>query len=275
MKVPFALDLEDFHTGEYADGPPTRLANTFTAAVERGVLKQATLLTAGSKGIADAYRERYGVIAVPMNNSFPLPVVAPDVSVRGGPLRLYWFSQTIGPDRGLEGAIAGIGSAGIDAILCLRGRESPGYLSALRQRASVVAPGLSIIDEPPGQPDEMVDLCRGFDIGLAVETDSILNRSICLSNKALTYILAGLAVVMTDTIGQHELGVDLGEGALLYRPGDTDGLAAGLLRWNHDRDSLARAKSAAWAAAQRRWNWDDPRESGQLVEAVRKAFGGP
>lgn len=268
MGVPFALDLEDFHTGEYADSAETRVANAFTSRIEREVLPRAALITAGSREIANAYIERYGVDAIPINNSFPLPETPPDTQPPTGQLRLYWFSQTIGPGRGLEEIVSGVAAAGIEASLHLRGRPMAGYLAELSQRAVAVAPRLRLVDHPPGAPDEMVSLCRGFDIGLAPELDSVLNKSLSLSNKALTYILAGLGVAMTDTQGQHELGVDLGEGAVLYRPGDVATLGAGLARWDRDRESLGRAKAASWAAAKRRWNWDDPRESGRLLEAV-------
>jgi glycosyltransferase involved in cell wall biosynthesis len=272
MGVPFALDLEDFHTGEYPDSAATRVANAFTSRIEREVLPRAALLTAGSKEIANAYLEQYGVTAIAINNSFPLPDTPPDTTPPRGQLRLYWFSQTIGSDRGLEEVVRGIGVAGIEASLHLRGRPVPGYLTQLSQRALAVAPRLRIVDHAPGAPDEMVNLCRGFDIGLATEVDSILNKSLSLSNKALTYILAGLAVAMTDTKGQHELGVDLGEGALLFRPGDVDALGDGLARWDRDRQALGRGKAASWAAAKRRWNWGDAHESGKLVESVKRVL---
>ena len=46
------------------------------------------------------------------------------------------------------------------------------------------------------------------------------NRQLCLTNKAFTYMLAGMAVAITDTPGQHALGVDLGRAAALVPAGD-------------------------------------------------------
>ena len=80
-------------------------------------------------------------------------------------------------------------------------------------------------------------------------------------------MLAGLAVVFTDTPGQRRLAIDLGEGAILYPPGDVAALAAGLTRWASDKDLLGRARAAAWQAARRRWHWEHREERGALLDA--------
>jgi len=114
----------------------------------------------------------------------------------------------------------------------------------------------------------MIDLCRPYDIGLSPEEGRTLNRELCLGNKALTYILGGLAVVLTDTAGQRQFACELGEGALRYKPGDVASLAAGLKRWAHDRAALRRAREAAWNAARNRWHWEHRHEKGALIAAV-------
>jgi glycosyltransferase involved in cell wall biosynthesis len=118
----------------------------------------------------------------------------------------------------------------------------------------------------------MTDSCRGFDVGLAVEPGSSPNNRLALSNKAFTYMLGGLALVMTDTPGQLPLARDLGEGATVYSPRDVKALAAGLARWAADDMLLTRAKAAAWEAARRRWHWEHPHERGALLNAVSEAL---
>ena len=120
----------------------------------------------------------------------------------------------------------------------------------------------------------MIDACRGADVGLALETGRTLSRQLCLTNKAFTYVLAGLAVAVTDTRGQRELADDLGEGAILYKPGDVAALSAGLRRWADDGAELLRAKRACWEAARRRWHWEHPLERGALLGAVAGVFKG-
>src|SRR5262245_42551851 len=91
-----------------------------------------------------------------------------------------------------------------------RGRRSSccaqaGYLEQLSALAASQPTAVSVVHAPPASPDAMVDLARGFDVGLALEQASPRNRQLCLTNKAFTYILAGVPVAMTDTPGQHPL----------------------------------------------------------------------
>ena len=121
----------------------------------------------------------------------------------------------------------------------------------------------------PASPDAMIDLARGHDIGLAFEPSTPLNKRLCLSNKTFTYMLAGAAVVMSDTPGTHDLGLDLGEGAALVEPGDIDGVAAVFGRWDREPARLECARRSAWNAAVRRWRWDHELEAGRLCALVR------
>jgi glycosyltransferase involved in cell wall biosynthesis len=262
--VPFALDLEDFHSAQDPAGPLSGV----TEKIERLVLPSAALLTAGSRAIADAYHAKYGVPVTPIHNVFPLPAQAPTPLDRGDSFRLYWFGQTIGPGRGIEDAIRAVGLAGIPSELALRGVVGTDYLMALRALAAQFAPDLVLTHLPPAFPDDMVDLCRPYDVGVALERPQRYSQDLALTNKALTYILAGLAVAITDTAGQHELGTDLAEGALLCAPGDLPAMATGLKRWAQDRSLLSRAKAAAWGAAQRRWHWEHAEEKGRLLKSV-------
>jgi glycosyltransferase involved in cell wall biosynthesis len=271
--VPYALDLEDFHSAEQGHDPASRLAHGLAERIERAVLPGAVFLTAGSVPIASAYSGKYGVRPTPINNTFPLPAVTPDLTPSVGEgLRLYWFSQTIGPGRGLEDAVEAMGLADILGELHLRGLAIPDYLETLRELADDVAPELKIVYHEPAPPDSMVDLCRGYDVGLALEQEHVLNRALCLTNKAFTYMLGGLALVLTDTPAQRPLGWDVGEGAILSMPGDVPALAAGLKRWAKDKGILARARAAGWQAAQRRWHWEHPAERGALLGAVARAL---
>jgi glycosyltransferase involved in cell wall biosynthesis len=95
---------------------------------------------------------------------------------------------------------------------------------------------------------------------------------LCLTNKAFTYILAGIPVVMTDTPGQHPLATDLGCAAAVAAPGDVEGLTRAMAAWATDDARLECAKRAAWQAATRRWHWEHPLERGRLQELVRSAL---
>jgi len=267
----YALDLEDFHSGE-SEASDHAVSHGLARRIEDRVLRQATFLTASSEGIAQAYSESYGVAPSVIHNTFELPRRMPDFS-RALPqlLRLYWFSQTIGAGRGLEDAITAMGLAGVPGELTLRGRPVPGYLDSLQRLANARAPRLRVIHEPPASPDAMVDLSRGYDVGLALEQVRVRNHQIAQSNKLFTYLLAGNAVAMTDTPGQHAIGVDVGAGAGLVPPGDVVALASVFARWATEPNVLEAARRAAWEAARRRWHWQHEDERGLLYRLVGEA----
>jgi glycosyltransferase involved in cell wall biosynthesis len=270
---PFGLDLEDFHPAEHAAGRGAGLAHALADRILLDALPRARFLTTSSEAIAGAYADRYGVVPRVVHNTFPLPTEPPDLEPSPGEgLRLYWFSQTIGPGRGLEDVVRAAGLAAIPVEMHLRGRALPDYVRTLERLAEDQAPLLKLVVHPPAPPDAMVALCAGYDVGLAVESPHVLNHDLCASNKSYTYLVAGLAVVLTDTAGQRPLAADLGDGVLSYRPGDVDALAAGLRRWAEDKTALAAAKVAAWRAAGRRWHWEHPAERGALLAAVEGAL---
>ena len=272
QSVPYGIDLEDWHSGE-STGSDALFDNALASRVEASVLRGASFVTTSSEPIASVYTDLYGVRPAVVHNTFSLPTRAPDFArVDPSTLRLYWFSQTIGPGRGLEETVAAVGRAGIAAELSLRGRSQGGYVESLRSLAASQAPKLTVLHHPPAPPDTMVDLARGHDVGLAQEMMAVPNRRLCLTNKAFTYILAGLAVAISDTPGQHALGVDLGRGGALVTPGDIDALAAVFAGWAGDPAGLDCARRTAWSAAVRRWHWEHPLEEGALLDLVRRSL---
>ena len=268
----FAVDFEDFHCAEHeasADG----LSNDLAAQVMRAAADGAAFVTAGSAAIARASRDELGIPAVPINNVFPLPASAPRRRDGGDAFSAYWFSQTIGAGRGLKAIVRALGATARPASLVLRGCAVPGFVEALIALARTAAPRLDIRVMPPVAPGRMVDACRAFDVGVAAEPGRVRNNALALSNKATTYPLAGLPVLITNTLGQRPLADDLGEGALLFAPGDHEALAEQLLPLMTDRDRLARAGEASWQAARRRWHWDHELERGALLAEVAKVLG--
>src|SRR5207237_1421314 len=123
-----------------------------------------------SEPIAEAYHALYGVRPRVIHNTFPLPDRAPPTGSRAAlPLKLYWFSQTIGAGRGLEDVVRAVGLAGLCCELHLRGRAAAGYADRLLAISAAAAPRLIIAFHDPVPPDDMIDSCRAYDIGLATE----------------------------------------------------------------------------------------------------------
>jgi glycosyltransferase involved in cell wall biosynthesis len=270
--TPFGIDFEDLHSAE-TSGPEAPAIDGLAARIERDVIRDAAFITTSSEAIAAEYQRRYSVDATVIHNTFPLPSKRPDWSrARPGVFRAYWFSQTIGPGRGLEAAVTALGRIGVDAELTLLGRAQEGYLKTIYAVAAAGVSRVAIHHQPPVAPDDMVDFVRGYDVGLALDCGMPLNRELCMTNKAFTYILAGVPVVMADTAGQRALGHDLGAGAALVPGGDVDALTAALAYWATNPAALDAAKRAAWERAANRWHWEHEAERGRLLRLVRETL---
>jgi glycosyltransferase involved in cell wall biosynthesis len=271
-QTPFAVDFEDLHCAE-TTGANASIVDALATRVEQDVIRGAAFVTTSSEGIAAEYRRRYGLDAAVVHNTFPLPPKRPDFG-RATPavFKAYWFSQTIGPGRGIEEAVTALGRLGVPAELTLLGRAQEGYLQRIRSRAKAAAAPVVIHHQPPVPPDAMVDFARGYDVGLALDCGTPLNRELCMTNKAFTYILAGVPVVIADTPGQHAFGVDLGAGAALIPCGDVDALTTALIAWAQNPAALDAAKRAAWQRAVERWHWEHDDERGILLRQVAQVL---
>jgi glycosyltransferase involved in cell wall biosynthesis len=268
--VRFGLDLEDFHSAEQTD-EGSALAHALAERIESEVLPKATLLTAGSPMIADAYCTKYAVRPAPIHNTFSTNFAS--VPDRRGPLRLYWFSQTLGPGRGLEDVIAAVGRCGISAEFHLRARPIPEYAEGLTGFQARIAPSLKLVFHGPESPDRMIELAQGYDLGVSTEDGAVLNHRLCLGNKIFTYLAAGTPVLLTATPAQARLAMDLGAAATLYEPGDVDALATTLQRWSGDPNLRCVAAHEVRAAVRRRWHWEHADDRGALLAAFRTALG--
>jgi glycosyltransferase involved in cell wall biosynthesis len=271
--LPYAIDLEDFYTAQQDESASGALIHGLAERIQRLVLPGAAFLTAAGAAIAAAYEEEYAVQTVSVNNTFPLPEHPPEFKTDlAAGLKLYWFSQTVGPRRGIEDAVKAMGLADIPGELHIRGNPVPGYVSELVELAAKTAPRLRIVHHAPVPPDDMIRVAQSYDVGLALEQEHVVNRQICLTNKAFTYILAGLAVILTDTIGQRPLALDLGDAARTYSPGDIARLAQHLNAWATDKAMLNNCKRESWRAARRRWHWEHPLERGALLSEVERVL---
>lgn len=270
----FGFDAEDFHSGELSMTPENALRSRLTREIERRYLPLCDHLTAASPGIAKAYAEAYGV-AVPsvILNVFP-KAAAPSAPTRCGAARpspsLYWFSQTIGPDRGLETVVTAIASSQSRPNLFLRGNLSPGYEKVLTALAEQLGIGDRLRFLVPAPPGDMVSLAAEYDIGLATEVSTTANRDICLTNKIFTYLLAGLPVLATDTAAQSEIASGMSGAVFVYPQQGAQNLALRMDELLLSPHQLAHARQAAWQIGQVRFNWDV--EQAILLRLVESAL---
>jgi glycosyltransferase involved in cell wall biosynthesis len=266
------FDAEDDHVGELADTPENQLDIAIRRQIEAEFLPQCHHLTASSPGIARAYAERHGVTMTPILNVFPLSQApsGPAAGSCGRPLSVYWFSQTIGPGRGLECFIKALGKIRGGVTLSVRGSDFLGYSAQLKRLAARIGVTDAISFLPSAPPDEMAKLASQHDVGLASELSTPPNRAICLSNKIFTYLLAGIPLLMSNTPAQREIAHELGNAARVVDLADPDSTAAAVAAWALNEQALLVAKHTAWRIARARFNWD--REKELFLRSVRQTL---
>lgn len=268
------FDAEDFHRGELPDTPENALDRGITADLEERYIPRCDYVTAASDGIGAAYADTLGIEQpTPILNVFPwserdhdVPDAALATEVPDGRRSLYWFSQTIGPDRGLEDALRALPSLPDDVILSLRGDWSPGYEDTFRDQAKRLGVGERIRHLDLVPPDELIPRTAHHDIGLALEQPSVSkNRTICLTNKLFTYLVAGIPFVATDTPGQRPVAEDLPAAARLYAPGAVEAFSERV----GDLLAASGLGEKALRAARDRYCWDvEQSKFLRLVEEV-------
>lgn len=269
------FDAEDFHSGEGTGAPGDPFRMRMIEVVERAVLPSCAHRTAAAPLIGKAYAARYGIAEpVTVLNVFPLSMAPPQPRlVRGGEgtrtIRAYWFSQTIGLDRGLQAFIQAMARARTRVTLDIRGSNRWGHGDALLALAASLGLSDRVKLLPVAPPSEMVRLAAAYEVGLSLETDVSENRRLCLTNKIFTYLLAGVPAIMSDTPAQKLLAASLGPAARLCDLADPAGLAA-TLDALASPPALAEASAAAWRLGRERYNWE--REQDVLLQSVAAAF---
>lgn len=255
--APYAFDAEDFHLGDRPDGDTYAC---MVRAIEERYLAGCSYVTAASPGIADAYASAYGIKRpTVVLNVFPrarVPTSPSPIEAAESCPSVYWFSQTIGPDRGLECAVRAIGRARSQPHLYLRGSPAAGFLELLRCIASEVGVANRLHVLPPAPPSEMERLAAGYDLGLSGEPGHTPNNRIALGNKLFTYLLAGLPIVASNIPSHVSFAADAGSAVRLYAADDAGELAAALDELLEDQRTLATARAAAFTLGQARYNWD-------------------
>ena len=268
------FDAEDFHSGEGQGGEAEEFRMELVERIEGAVLPSCRHFTAASPLIARAYGSRYGVTPTTILNVFPLSMAPssprPASSPEGGGLRAYWFSQTIGLDRGLQSFIRAMAHTRTRVTLDIRGGNRWGHGETLLALARELGIGDRVSILPMEAPDHMVKLAAEYDLGLSLETDATQSRRLCLTNKIFTYLLAGIPVLMSDTPAQSELAPQLGAAGLLGSLDDPLTMSQALDRLG-DPAVLGESKAVAWRLGRERYNWDYEKKA--LLASVAAALG--
>lgn len=272
-----AYDAEDFHLGDFAEAPEFERYRFGVRAIEGGYLSRCSFVTAASPLIARAVADAYSCeLPLSVLNCFPLSQ-GPERPPRGDATRagpsVYWYSQTIGPHRGLEHAILALSMCKSRPHLYLRGLVSPGYQNEIQ----VLTRGLGISERihflAPIASQGLERAAASFDLGLCGEPGHTLNNNIALSNKLFGFILAGVPPLMSDTPAQVEFAVEAGIADLVYPRVDASYLANLIDSLLMDRQRLNELRERIWTLGRERYNWNI--EQRQLLELVTRCVNPP
>ena len=252
FKAPCLFDFEDFHRGE-----GDAIHYDKVAAIEEDYVKDLTGAITSSPLIEKAYNQLYPTLqSQTVLNCFSLSTKNDNKKAPPIPLKLFWFSQTIGLNRGLEEVIKALGLLSECSIqLTLLGNVSEDIKQYFIELCIDYAYNPSnIIFSPIVSEDELIAIASNHHIGLATEISSISNRDICLTNKLFTYLIAGNAILYSNTKAQSDFLNDL-EVGLLFEQNNIDSIANCLLVYYSHPEILRKHADNASRLANSTYNW--------------------
>jgi len=264
------FDAEDFHRFETSDNINSASVK-HKIAIENHYIPQLDHFTASSPLIALEYSKLYNRSITCILNTFPRVLECNVVGNTNNPLQLFWFSQTVGANRGIETIISGIGKSQTRIELHLLGDTSKEYKESLESLITTDAPLCKVRFHKPVQADRIFELACQYDIGLAAETPFPLNRNICLTNKLFTYIQSGLAVIASATTAQKGFFNQFPKAGILYR--NDDEFADALKVYQTNRVLLLQTKEHNYLTGQNSLNWEI--EKTKFLDAIFNALNCP
>lgn len=227
------------------------------ARLERRLIGSADAVIVPSSSRGDVFVDRYGIAqpAVVMNcpprGSPPDPRASPLASARrGGEVLLVYAGGFIG-GRGLENLISAVEMLHRTRLVMIGWGPLDARLRALADRPEIRD---RVTFFGPVDPDDVVAVSAGADVGLAPYLPVGLNNVLAAPNKLFEYLHAGLAVAASDLPDIRSIveGNDVGE---LFDGAEPSSIASAVGRLTASPDRLRVTRSNAAAAAER-FTWE-------------------
>lgn len=260
------FDLEDWYSEDLLPQARQSRAVHLLKKAEQIALNKGTFCITTSQAMAQKLSETYssprpGVIY----NVFPSPDISKTSTAFSRPLKLCWFSQTIGEGRGLEPFIRLLNNLNNPIELHLLGNINADYKGTLI-RLMPKQHHLYFHEIVPAH--QLPEKIAAFDMGLALELDTPISRNYTITNKFFQYIQSGLPVVVSKTSGQAEAFEKFKPGFMLsQKPGKTE--ISRLYAWLNDPVALQTAQAKAIEAS-KVYNWEN--ESEKLLTIIKNTL---
>jgi glycosyltransferase involved in cell wall biosynthesis len=263
-KKKVAFDFEDWYSEDLLEDARRYRPIKLLQQLEKTALKNGVFCLSPSDTMGRYLAETYKAnTPVTIYNTFDLDesIIAKSKTFND-PVKLFWFSQTIGPGRGLEQFFEIINKIDTKLEIHLLGATNNGYKNQL---SAILQQPHSVSFHPLVPADELAKKIAEFDIGLALELNSPLNTNVTISNKFFQYALSGLPVIVTPTLGQVELFEKYNPGFLINDI-NLPYIAEQLAAWFQNKEALQIARNNALKFA-RECCWQN--ESSKLIKLVR------
>lgn len=267
------FDAEDFHRNEVTDDQ-SKAEYIIPKLLEDKYIEQTHYLTCASPLICQAYQFLYpNLKPITINNTFSIEHLnIQNTSIRKGSqnLKMFWFSQTIGKNRGIETVLEAMGMLKTRMVqLKLLGFITPSnkfYFEQLAKENGLSTEQLEFIQ--PVSPEEIFEIASQNDIGLALELNFPYNRNICLTNKIFTYVAAGLAIIASETSAQKKFLLQYRHIGKSFPIGKVKMLASIIKEYDNDREFLRQTKINSVQLAKESLNWEN--ESKKFIHILNK-----
>ncbi len=182
---------------------------------------------------------------------------------------IHWYSQTIGPGRGLEFFIDALHSIQTPLEVHLRGNIFGKFKEVLIEKFPFNK-GHEIYFHPLVSHKELLSRIAEHDIGLATEEYTPESRNLTITNKILQYLQAGIAVVASDTSGQKEVAELAPRSVFLFRNNNPDSLIKTLSNVLSNQEKLDIAKKEAIDICKEKLSWELQKKN--LLNWIEKAI---
>jgi hypothetical protein len=248
------FDFEDFHRGEdqLESGHFKKIK-----IIEDQFVNQLNFAYTASCLISHAYSQLYPNLSFKtINNCFPLKYQSTKKIDFETPIKLFWFSQFIGKKRGIEQIIEAIGLLkDYEVNLTLLGNINEvekDYFKLIIEQNEIDESKIIFMDAV--EEKRIFDIASEHHIGFASETGKDFNNNIALSNKIFTYLLAGNAILFSETDAQRQFFESNSNIGFLYSQGNSKELANLILKYilepeillNHRINSFNLSKYLNW-----------------------------
>ena len=255
-KAKVGYDAEDMDSGQYLS--KTDFMYLLNLGIEQKYFPETDYFTAASPLIAAKYKELYSFLdPVIINNVFPKISLTNEPSIITPPLKLFWFSQTVGIQRGIEDVIKAMAIVKKPVELHLLGDYDNKTQSDFLQIALVEGLKENQVNfHRPIAAEVIFEFASQFDIGMATEIGIPLNRDICLTNKIFTYLQCGLAIIASNTQAQSHFFEQYPSCGKIYNKNEVSSLAEAINAYQEQPSELSKTKNYNYQLGQTEVNWD-------------------